>query len=93
MYNQVILIGRISKLPNQENTELTLSVPRNFKNADGVYENDIIKCSLGTEIGKRTLEYCLAGDLVAIKGRVQSDGKSMIIVTEKISFLSQKQNG
>ena len=53
MHNLVYLIGRLVSDPelkttenNKEYTTITLAVQRNFKNQDGIYETDFIKCSL-----------------------------------------------
>jgi len=75
---------------NKEINKITLSVPRNFKNTDGVYENDIINCVLENGIAKSTLEYCSVGDLAAIRGRIESDGKNTILKVEKVTFLQSK---
>ena len=49
MVNQIVLVGRIARAPETKTTEtgkkvatLTLAVPRNYKNADGIYETDFI---------------------------------------------------
>ena len=49
MMNQAMLVGRLTRDPevveNESGTKysnLTLAVPRNFKNEDGVYETDFI---------------------------------------------------
>ena len=48
MLNQMILVGRVANLEvNDEGKAiLMLAVPRSFKNADGEYETDILKCRL-----------------------------------------------
>ena len=94
MLNQVILVGRIVDIRKSENrTLLNLCVPRSFKNENGEYENDIIKCVLMGNIATNTLEYCRHGDLIGIKGRLQSVGRNDIlsVVAEKVTFLSSKK--
>ncbi|MDD2434842.1 MAG: single-stranded DNA-binding protein [Bacilli bacterium] len=106
MLNQVVVVGRLVKDPEVEKTDndkevsnLTLAVPRSYKNADGVYETDFIDCVLWNSIATNTAEYCKKGDLIGIKGRVQSNTyetesgetkKSTQIVAEKVTFLSSK---
>jgi single-stranded DNA-binding protein len=93
MLNQVVIVGRISELyKNNEITEMTVSVQRTFENIDGVYGNDFIKCNLMGEMVKNTLENCSLGDIVGLKGRIQSDEKKNIVIVEKITFLCQKRN-
>ena len=107
MLNQIVLVGRLVKSPEVIETEsgkstpyLTLAIPRSFKNADGEYDTDFIDCVLWNTVAETTSEYCKQGDLIGIKGRVQSrmvedeDGnnyKKIEIVAEKVTFLSSKK--
>ncbi len=103
MLNQTVIVGRIAKDPELRETEngkkvtnVTLAVPRSFKNTDGVYETDFINCVLWKGIAESTVEYCKKGDLVGIKGRIQTrvyekeeEKKYMTeVVAEKVTFLS-----
>lgn len=107
MLNQVVLVGRltddpeVSKTSNEKQvSKITLAVNRGFKNADGIYETDFIKCTLWNGIAQNTFEYCKKGDLVGLKGRLQNDFyeddkgvKHYLndIIAEKITFLSSKK--
>ena len=96
MLNQVIIVGRLVKKPIVEENEngkkicnITLAVPRSFKNADGIYDTDFIKCTLWNIIAENTVEYCEKGDLVGVKGRLQClSGNELQLVAEKVTFLS-----
>lgn len=99
MNNQVFVIGRLALDPqkneskeNSGEVKITLAVPRSFKNNNGEYETDFISCILLGTIGKTTLEYCLKGDLIGIKGRLQrlSTKDEMKVIAEKVTFLSGK---
>lgn len=105
MLNQVILVGRLAKNPELQELEdgkkvanITLAVPRSFKNHLGEYETDFIKCSLWNSIAERTTEFCEQGDIVGVRGRLQTDSYEkdgeqrygMSVVAEKITFLSSK---
>ena len=105
MLNQVVLVGRLtSNLEAKELedgkkvTNMTLAIPRSFKNADGEYETDFIECTLWNNIAENTAEYCKKGDIIGVKGRLQTDSyekdgnkmKSLNVVAEKITFLSSK---
>ena len=108
MVNQLILVGRLVKSPELELTEsgkkvsiITRAVPRSYKNANGEYETDFLDCTLWTSIAENTSEYCKTGDILGIKGRLQTriiekeDGtkyKKMEIVAEKVSFLASAKN-
>ena len=79
MLNQIVIVGRLVKDPElkltdsgKKTTNITLAVPRNFKNINGVYDTDFIDCTLWTGIAENTAEYCQKGDLIGIKGRVQT---------------------
>ena len=104
MMNQVVLVGRIVYSPELHETDsglkvttITLAVPRAFKNPDGEYETDFIKCVIWRGIAENVAEYVNKGDLVGVKGRIQmrtvdDDPKNQImeIIADKVSFLSSK---
>ncbi len=102
--NQVVLVGRLTKNPevtdltdNKKRTTITLAVNRPFKNSDGIYETDFIKCILWNGIAANTSEFCHKGDIVGIKGRLETNiyedtDKRKIynidVVAERVSFLA-----
>lgn len=104
MINQVLLVGRLTRNPELFITEnggkgsfITLAVGRPFKNIDGEYDTDFLDCTLWSAIAENTAEYCKKGDIVGVRGRLQSriiendDGskyKRMEIVADKVSFLT-----
>ena len=100
MLNQVIMVGRLVSKPiveyNQSGrkvSEITLAVPRSYKNAEGIYETDFIKCILWNGIAENTVEYCNKGDLIGVKGRLEClGGNELQVVAEKITFLATKKN-
>ena len=108
MYNLVQLIGRLTKDPEIAETDsgkkvcnVNLAVQRNFKNSEGIYEADFIRCSLWDEIATRACEYCHKGDLVAVRGQLRTssyvDDKeekkySVEVIVDKLVFLSTKSN-
>ncbi len=82
---------------NKKVSNITLAIPRSFKNMNGEYETDFINCVLWDSIAKSTVEYCRKGNIVGVKGRIQSkivekedeDKKYYVeVVAEKITFLS-----
>ena len=77
MLNQVVIVGRIvNELVLEENNEgrkycsMTLTVPRSFKNMDGVYDKDFIKTTIFGNMAENTVEYCRVGDIVGVIGKV-----------------------
>lgn len=102
MLNQIILVGRLVQDPEIKELEngvktsyITLAVSRSYKNADGIYETDFIPCLLYKGIAENTTKYCKKGDLLGIKGRIQTkqeENKNIIeIVAEKVTFLSSRK--
>lgn len=105
MLNQLVLVGRLVKKPELRESEnakkytyITLAVPRSFKNMNGEYDTDFIDCALWDGVASSTVEYCNKGDILGVKGRIQSrmiekDDKKMTIIeviAEKVTFLSSK---
>lgn len=106
MLNQLILVGRIARTPELKETQkkkkyshICLAVPRSFKNMDGSYDTDFIDCTLWDNIAKNTVDYCKVGDVIAIRGRIQSNiyekeekkVYSLEVIAEKITFLTSKE--
>lgn len=102
MLNQIVLAGRLTSNPvvemkdGKEWSKIIVAVPRSYKNVDGIYETDFIPVILHNSIAQTTAEYCKSGDVVGVKGRLQTtkkenvDGYDIEIIAEKISFLSSK---
>ncbi len=107
MLNQVILVGRLVRTPELQLTDngkkwsmITLAVNRGYKNQNGEYDTDFLDCSLWTAIAENTAEYCKSGDIIGVKGRLQTrlidneDGtkhKKMEIIADKVTFLSSSR--
>ena len=97
MLNQVVCVGRITKPPEKINEEgnnnvnITLAVPRSFKNENGEYDTDFLKVRLYKGVAESAFVYCNVGDLVGIKGRIQSEDGEMKIIAEKVTFLSSRK--
>ncbi len=107
MLNQIVIAGRLVADPeitvtenNKKRTIITVAVPRSFKNMEGTYDTDFIKCVLWNVIAENTCEYCKKGDIVGVKGRLQTssyedkDGVKKYtsdVIAEKVTFLSSKR--
>ena len=107
MLNQVVIVGRLTDDPkiekgeNHDYSHLRLAVQRSYKNAEGVYETDFINVKLWDSIASNTAEYCKKGDIIGVKGRVETssyeteEGEkkyTQSIVAEKVTFLSSKSH-
>ena len=101
------MVGRLVNDPELFETEsgkkltrITLAVPRTYKNVNGEYDTDFIGCKLWQGVAQSTSEYCKRGDLVGVKGRLQTsnyeteDGIKYVteVIAEKVTFLSGKSN-
>ena len=71
-----------------------------YKNENGLYETDFIRCILWNGIAKSTSDYCHKGDLVGVKGRLQTrkykneqEEEKYIteVIVDKVSFLASKR--
>lgn len=106
--NNVLFVGRLTKNPELIETEngykrtfIVIAVPRNYKNANGEYDCDFIRCILWNAQAEHTCEYCKKGDIVGVKGRLETSTyekegslkyESQVVV-DKISFLkTSKEN-
>ena len=107
MLNQVVLVGRLVRDPEVKTAKngndysyITLAVPRSYKNINGEYETDFIDCVLWQLMATNTKEYCKKGDIVGVKGRIESrvyeqDGEKKYtteIIAEKVTFLSSNKS-
>ena len=104
MMNNVMLMGRLTRDAELRETEsgkkvtnVTIATQRPYKNSEGIYETDFIDCTLWNEIANSTSEYCKKGDMIGIKGRLESrvyedsDGnkkKRMEVIADRVTFLS-----
>lgn len=106
MLNQVVLVGRLTrniKINKSDSGKklatISLAIPRSFKNMEGTYDTDFVDCVAFENVASNTAQYCEKGDIVGVKGRIQSrvvedNGKKnyiMDIVAEKVTFLSGKK--
>lgn len=106
MLNQVVLVGRLVRdvevRTGENDTKysfMTLAIPRSYKNHDGIYESDFVECVLWNVVATNTAEYCKKGDIVGIKGRIESRkveeneiNKTVLqVIAEKVTFLSSKK--
>jgi single-strand DNA-binding protein len=107
MLNQIVIVGRLVKDPELKESEggaaytnITLAVPRSYKNTNGEYDTDFINCRLWDGIAKNAEEFCKKGDLLGVKGRIETrnyekDEKINYVtelIAEKITFLSSSKS-
>lgn len=90
MLNQVVLVGRISRLV-ENGKSFSIKVPRAYKNVEGEYENDIISISASPTLMGH-LQMVGLNDLVGVKGRLSTDNGRLKVIAEKITYLSAHTN-
>lgn len=106
MFNQVMLVGRLTKDPELRYTSdgapvatVTLAVNRNFRNSAGDIETDFVNCTLWRKTAENTTNYCRKGSIIGVSGRIQTrnyvnaDGNRVYVtdvVADSVRFLSGK---
>lgn len=104
--NNVTLVGRLTKDPDQRTTQsgiavtsFTVAVQRRFKDADGNYQADFINCVAWRTTAEFIAKYFSKGMKIGICGTLQTrsyedtDGKRRYVtevVTEQAEFVESK---
>lgn len=104
--NQIMLVGRLVSDPQinelkPHETKITLAITRSYKNEEGLYDTDFVPVVLHNTLATTTTEYCKKGDLIGIKGRIETNiiidpltldkKRELIIIADKVTFLSQNK--
>lgn len=79
MLNSVILVGRLTAEPEVKEIKedsmvarFTLAVNRKYKNSEGVYEADFIRCNAWNQLAELIKKYTKKGDQIGVEGELQS---------------------
>lgn len=106
MLNNVILVGRLVNDVEMKETEsggkvgiITIAISRTYKNSEGIYETDFVDVELWNLVATNTAEYCNKGDLLGVKGRLETYNieiddtkiRKTKVVADKITFLRSKK--
>ncbi len=107
--NGVFLVGILRTLPVVSETaagvklaKAIIEVERNFRNSEGVFDTDKYQVTFWRGIAESTAELCEVGDVIAVRGRIQSnnyvskegnDIYAIEVIAEKISFLNTIKGG
>ena len=83
MLNQCVVVGRIKDVYYNDNI-IELNCPRQTPN-----ESDIIPCRFSDSIKENLKTFCDRGDIVGVKGRLISEGTTVFVQAEKVTFLSR----
>lgn len=99
MLNQLVIIGRVTENPElikgeeKDICNITIAIPRNYKNTNGEFETDFIPVILWQSLADNVSQYCHKGDLVGIKGRIEVMDEKLVVIAEKVTFLANNKNG
>lgn len=103
MINNVVLTGKVVEMPQLQESamgvnycKVVLEVVRAFKNSNGIHEIDRIPVLLWRGIAETACEVCKIGDILGIKGWIQSheihkDNHTYYtyeVVAEHVSFMT-----
>lgn len=108
MMNQFLGVGRLVAQPEVKESEngkkytnFTIAVQRSYKNADGEYDTDFLDVVSFGQMADTLSEYCKKGDMIAVKGRVETSvyeneagdkKKNTQVVADRITFLTSSKN-
>ena len=93
MLNQVCLIGTIKRVERSIEGVyyLWLEVERNFKEFNGTFKKDVVKCQIWKAVMDEIEEFYQEGQRVSVSGRIESeDGNNVIIVCYDVDYLGKK---
>ena len=106
--NKIILIGRLTKVPELRYTQsgtavasFTLAVDRRFSNQSGEREADFVNCVAWQKSAEFVAQYFQKGKQMALEGRLQvrsydgNDGQKRWVtevVAEQIEFVGSKHD-
>ena len=68
-------------------SNIEIGVPRSMKNDDDTYSTDFILVRLEGTVATHTVQYCKKGDIIGVKGRIESEPNRICVIAEKVTFL------
>lgn len=105
--NTCVIIGKVLSEPQQKETiddfpvyQILMETDRPFKMSDGSIKKDIFPVTLWRGLAEECKDVCKVGDLLVIKGRMESECKKInnkdqfctSIIAEKVTFIRSKEN-
>lgn len=90
MSNMVVLVGKLTYIYDTDSI-IEVTTVRQTGEEDQTKQDTIAIPVLVTEsMMKHMKEYCNIGDIIGVKGSIKNRDNGIIIVGEKLSFLSSK---
>ena len=98
MHNCVYLLGKLANDPTVEKRErkkyilMNVTVENIIKDKEKGYETDTIPVEIYFTNIETYLDHIHTGDLVGIRGFIKNRDGILVIICDKISFLSRQDN-
>lgn len=92
MLNNLVLVGRVAQPVTKT---LTIATERSYKNPDtNTYDRDFFNITVSDNIMKNAIDYLKEGDLVGIKGHLETTTTTneIKIICDRLTFLSQSRS-
>ena len=93
MVNEVILVGVIKEIEKSDEfkNKLKIQIERQYK--DG-YERqfDLVNCMYWKSIYEKIIKNVNIGDMVAIKGRLEEENDSFVVMIENFVLLNKTKH-
>ena len=94
MLNQVILVGKLSKIIREETQiYLILEVEKDFRENDGILKVEKIKCGVWRGIADSVEDYYHPGQYLIVVGRLETINDQLIVIAEKLNFSTKFSKG
>ena len=91
MYNYFLLVGKLNRINvPEESIELIDKAP--FKNEKGKFETQIITLRVPHPLIDIVAEGHTENAIYGIKGRIVAEGKTNILLCERVKNLSEEEN-
>lgn len=98
MHNCVYLLGKLANDPTVEKSGrkkyilMNVTVENIIKDKENGYEIDTIPAEIYFTNFETYLDHIHSGDLVGIRGFIKNRNGILVIICDKLSFLSRKNN-
>lgn len=98
MHNCVYLLGRLANDPTVEKKGrkkyilMNVTVEHIIKEKDNGYETDTIPVEIYFTNLETYLDHIHSGDMVGIRGFIKNRNGILVVICDKLSFLSRKDN-
>lgn len=93
MVNEVILVGVIKEIEKSDEfkNKLKIQIERQYKDA---YERkfDLVNCMYWKSIYEKIIKNVNIGDMVAIKGRLEEENESFVVMIENFVLLNKTKH-